>query len=61
LRYIKIDKAIKIVKYLAKKGANVHAKTIGGWNGLHIAAKGGRSQMIPVLVNLGLDVNLQLV
>lgn len=53
--------AIKIVKYLAKKGANVHAKTIGGWSGLHLAARGGRSKMIPVLLNLGLDVNLQLV
>ena len=51
--------AIKIVKYLAKKGANVHAKSLTGWNGLHLAARGGRSKMIPVLVNLGLDVNLQ--
>ena len=69
LRFNKIDspstidsmemEAIKIVKYLAKKGANVHAKSLTGWNGLHIAARGGRSKMIPVLVNLGLDINLR--
>ena len=50
--------AIKIVKYLAKKGANIHATTlILKLNALHMAANGGREKMIPVLVKLGLDIN----
>jgi hypothetical protein len=50
--------AVKIVKYLAKKGANIHA-TVGDvkLNALHLAANGGREKMIPVLVDLGLDIN----
>lgn len=50
--------AVKIVKYLAKKGANIHATTlILKLNALHMAANGGREKMIPVLVKLGLDIN----
>ncbi|MDE5419386.1 ankyrin repeat domain-containing protein [Labilibaculum sp. DW002] len=50
--------AVKIVKYLAKNGANIHARTSGNnLNALHLAANGGREKMIPVLVNLGLDIN----
>lgn len=50
--------AVKIVKYLAKKGANIHAMTSGNnLNALHLAANGGREKMIPVLVKLGLDIN----
>ena len=50
--------AVKIVKYLAKKGANIHATTSNlKLNALHMAANGGREKMIPVLVNLGLDIN----
>lgn len=50
--------AVKIVKYLAKKGANIHATTSGNHlNALHLAANGGREKMIPVLVDLGLDIN----
>ncbi|WP_162845451.1 ankyrin repeat domain-containing protein [Labilibaculum antarcticum] len=50
--------AVKIVKYLAKKGADIHATTSGNnLNALHLAANGGREKMIPVLVKLGLDIN----
>ena len=50
--------AVKIVKYLVKKGANIHATTlILKLNALHMAANGGREKMIPVLVKLGLDIN----
>ncbi len=51
--------AVKIVKYLASKGANIHAKngTSQKLNALHLAACGGREKMIPVLVELGLDIN----
>ena len=50
--------AVKIVKYLASKGANIHAtSTSRKLNALHLAACGGREKVIPVLVNLGLDIN----
>ncbi len=50
--------AVKIVKYLASKGANIHAtSTSRKLNALHLAACGGREKMIPVLVELGLDIN----
>ncbi len=50
--------AVKIVEYLAAKGANIHAtSTSRKLNALHLAACGGREKMIPVLVELGLDIN----
>ncbi len=50
--------AVKIVKYLASKGANIHAtSTSRKLNALHLAACGGREKVIPVLVDLGLDIN----
>lgn len=50
--------AVKIVKYLAEKGANVHATTVyPNLNALHLAAKGGREKVIPILVDLGLDID----
>ncbi len=50
--------AVKIVKYLADHGANIHAtSTSRKLNALHLAACGGREKVIPVLVELGLDIN----
>lgn len=50
--------AVKIVKYLAKNGANIHAvSTSRKLNALHLAAVGGREKMMPVLVEMGLDIN----
>lgn len=50
--------AIKIVKYLVKKGVNVKAcEPIQQLNALHQAAIGGRERMIPLLVSYGLDIN----
>ncbi len=50
--------AVKIVKYLAEKGANIHAVSSNNhMNALHLAACGGREKVIPVLVKLGLDIN----
>ena len=50
--------AVKIVKYLVSKGANIDAtSTSRKLNALHLAACGGREKVIPVLVNLGLDIN----
>ncbi len=50
--------AVKIVKYLAKKGANIHAvSSYDNMNALHLAACGGREKIIPVLVKMGLDIN----
>ncbi len=52
------SEAIRIVKYLAAQGANVHAvEPHRELNALHQAAIGGRARMIPVLVDLGLDIN----
>ena len=49
--------AVKIVKYLVSKGANVKALTFDKRSALHLAAQGGREKMIPILVELGLDIN----
>ncbi len=50
--------AVKIVKYLAKKGANIHAvSSYDNMNALHLAACGGREKAIPVLLKMGLDIN----
>ncbi len=52
------SEAIRIVKYLAAQGANIHAvEPRRELNALHEAAIGGRARMIPVLVELGLDIN----
>ncbi len=50
--------AVKIVKFLAEKGANIHAvSSYNNMNALHLAACGGREKVIPVLVKMGLDIN----
>ena len=49
--------AVKIVKFLVSKGANVKALTFDKRSALHLAAQGGREKMIPILVELGLDIN----
>ena len=49
--------AVKIVTYLVSKGANVRALTFDKRSALHLAAQGGREKMIPILVELGLDIN----
>jgi len=49
--------AVKIVKYLAEKGANVHALNRSHQNALHLAAMGGRDKVVPVLADLGVDIN----
>jgi len=50
--------AVKIVKFLASKGANIYAtSTSRKLNALHLAACGGREKVISVLVSLGLDIN----
>jgi len=51
--------AIKIVRYLVSKGANINSVKGNEYksNAIHLAAFGGRARMIPVLVELGLDIN----
>ncbi len=50
---------MKIVKYLASKGADIHAtdSTENRRNALHLAATAGRPHMIRALADLGLSVN----
>lgn len=51
--------AVKIVKFLVFKGADLHAtdSSANRRNALHLAAIGGRSRMIHALVELGIDIN----
>ena len=51
--------AVKIVKYLVSKGADLHAtdSSVNRRNALHLAAIGGRPRMIRALVELGIDIN----
>jgi ankyrin repeat protein len=51
--------AVKIVKFLAAKGANIQAtdESPTKRNALHLAALGGRARMIRALVELGLAVD----
>ena len=51
--------AVKIVKYLVSKGADLHAtdSSANRRNALHLAAIGGRPRMIHALVELGMDIN----
>lgn len=51
--------SVKIVRYLAAKGADIHAtdSTQNRRNALHLAATAGRPHMIRALVDLELDID----
>jgi ankyrin repeat protein len=51
--------AVKIIKYLVSKGADLHAtdSSANRRNALHLAAIGGRPRVIHALVELGLDID----
>ena len=45
-----------IIKYLVRNGADIEAKTLRGFNALHIAAYHGQMKAVEVLVELGANI-----
>ncbi len=48
---------MEVARYLIDRGANLHAKTIYGWNLLSIAANNGNSELLKLLIAQNVDVN----
>ena len=47
---------VDIIRYLIRRGANIEAKTLEGFNALHIAAYHGQLKSIEVLIELGAKI-----
>ncbi|MFP3015922.1 MAG: ankyrin repeat domain-containing protein [Wolbachia sp.] len=52
-----IERSLKIMKYLIKKGADVNATAKAGATVLHIAACTGPFEIVELLIKKGADVN----
>jgi len=51
------DGNIEVVKQQLAAGADVNAKTYGGWTPLHWAAGGGHKVIVELLIAEGADIN----